>query len=457
MYAAGVLVLVLLGLEGLARMVPEAWLARETAGGQTTARSSPLVPSPTRIFRFQTGSILLAGATATIDADGLRVPLNAGAPGAPLVMTLGDSSIFGHGVQDGETLHDRLQVRLQAAGIATNVTTAAQPGYSTVQELAVMREAGWAREPSLLVIGTMWSDAHLDRYRDAEMVEQDHDQLLARSALYRLLEYGTATALGRPTARQVSWPTPSDAGIRRVPLGDYRDNLDELLSEAATRGVSAVLLGLPEIGWLASATTDEGTGAPYFKMLRDVAAARGVPFVDGVAAFKAYTGGEELFSDGLHPSATGQDLLAAAVSSAVVGAGWPAAKVVPRSGASNVEVPADPQDGNGALPRTSMLQPLGGNPAEETVRERPGLLPATPAAGSAPPEGSGGARPGMQSEVPPGMQPGMQPMMQPGMQPMMQPGMPPMMQPGIQSGMPPMMQPGMPPMMQPGMQQPPRP
>jgi len=147
-----------------------------------------------------------------------------------------------------------------------------------------------------------------------------------------------------------------------------------------------------------------------------------------------------------------------------VTAGWPSVKVLARPGASNVEVPADPQDGNGALPRASMLQPLGGNPAEDAVKERPGLLPAAPAAGSAPTEGSGGAHPdmaaGMQA-MPPGMQPmppGMQPM-PPGMQPM-PPGMQ-AMPPGMQAmppGMQPM-QPGMQPM-QPGMQPmqpPPRP
>jgi len=290
LYALGVGLAVLLGLEGLARMVPEAWLSRETAGGQTSAQSSTLLPSPTRIFRFPSGQILLAGASATIDDDGFRTPRTAGPAGAPLIITLGDSSIFGHGVQDGETLHDRLQAHLQAAGIATNVTTAAQPGYSTVQELAVMREAGWARKPSLLVVGTLWSDSHLDRYRDSEMVEQEKGQVLGGSALYRLLWFGTAKALGRPTARQVSWPTPSDAGIRRVPLRDYRDNLDEILSEAADRQVSVVMLGLPEIGWLRSETTDEGTGAPYRKMLRDVAAARGVPFVDGVQRLRPTPG-----------------------------------------------------------------------------------------------------------------------------------------------------------------------
>ena len=152
-------------------------------------------------------------------------------------------------------------------------------------------------------------------------------------------------------------------------------------------------------------------------MLRDVAKARGVPFVDGVATFRAYTGGDVLFSDGLHPSATGHDLLADAACNTLVSSGWPGTKVLPTVGASNVEVPADPQDGNGAFPRTSRLHPLGGNPAEDSVKERPGLLPVLPGAGSAPPVGS---------MVMQGVQPEMQPMMQPGMQPMM----PPMMQPG---------------------------
>ena len=36
-------------------------------------------------------------------------------PDAPLILTLGDSSVFSHGVEDGRTLHDALQAQGKAA------------------------------------------------------------------------------------------------------------------------------------------------------------------------------------------------------------------------------------------------------------------------------------------------------------------------------------------------------
>lgn len=443
-YGMGAALLVLAGLEGAARLVPASWLSLRTAGGQTPEGGSLLIPSPTRIFRFPEGTVNASGAPARIDADGLRLPLNEGPTDAPLIITLGDSSVFGHAMQDGQTLHDRLQANLQAAGVRTRVTTAAQPGYSTVQALAVMDEAGWARKPSLVVVATMWSDSHLDRYRDAEMVTRPGPA--DASALYGLLRWGTDTVLGRATAQQVGWPTPSDAGVRRVPLKDYRDNLDTLLDQADAHGASVLVLGLTHAGWVQAADTSQGSSALYLDMLRQVAHARSVPYVEGTTALKAYTGSDALFLDDLHPTATGNDLLAAAVAKELVADGWPGAPLFPTEARSGVAVPEDPWDGKTAAPPVSLLQPLGGNPAEQTAPTQPGLPMPGPPAGtlvSLPPLMQPGPQngPPTGSEQPPGM-PGPPNGMQPGMSGppgMPQPGPP---QPGMPHPGPP--QPGMP-------------
>jgi hypothetical protein len=256
----------------------------------------------------------------------------------------------------------------------------------------------------------MWSDSHLDRYRDADMVIKAASA--DKSALYHLLRWATDSALDRATAQQVSWPTPSDAGIRRVPLEQYKKNLDKIYTAALEHGVSAIALGLTHGGWVEAGNTEDGSSSPYIQMLRDVSKARGVNYVEGTTAFTEYQGNEPLFLDNLHPTATGQDLLGAAVAKSLIAAGWPNTKLLPSAQESDVAVPEDAWDGKTSAPGNTMLELVGGNPAERTTAIRQGLPVAGPPAGAAPPQGSN-----------PGMQPGMQ----------MQPGMP--MQPGMQPGM----------------------
>ena len=88
-----------------------------------------------------------------ISPDGLRVPAVEAPADAPLVVTLGGSSIFGDGVDDGDTIHDVMAAALRDAGCPTRVRTLALPGYSTLQTRILLDEIGWAMDPHLLVLG----------------------------------------------------------------------------------------------------------------------------------------------------------------------------------------------------------------------------------------------------------------------------------------------------------------
>lgn len=176
------------------------------------------------------------------------------------MLILGDSSVFGHAIPDGRTLHDQLQQRLGRDGIPARVRRAAAPGYTTVQSRVAFDEVGWRLGPSLLVVANWWSDSHLDRYRDAEVLARRW--VGEASALCGLLRQAVDRGRGGEGFRRVGWPTAA-AGVRRVPLADHRAHLDALLDEARSRGVGVAVRGLPHAAWVASGDSTTGAGAPY--------------------------------------------------------------------------------------------------------------------------------------------------------------------------------------------------
>lgn len=357
-------------LEAGARLVPARWTRAQEAA------NTPMVPDPARIFRLPPGTVYLTEVPAVIDDDGLRVSAAEGPAKAPLILTIGDSSVFGHGVADGATLHDQLQARLARAGIPTRVRCGGSPGYSTVQSLALLDEVGWDAEPALLVVASMWSDSRLDRYRDTDLVGRG--SILDRSSLFTLIRWGVRTAAGQPTTQKVAWPTPSDAGIRRVPLATYRDNLDAIFTEARDHTAGVVVLGLPHAAWVSEGTTTTGAAAPYLAVLRSVAEARGVPYVDGTDTFVQRGG--TLFRDQLHPNAEGHALLAQALTDTLVDARWPENALLPAWGATTDPLPADSYEGTTAAPADSVRRAM--TPGFMEPEGKRGLLAPPPSAGT---------------------------------------------------------------------------
>lgn len=370
----------LLLLEAAARLVPLDRLPRRADGAPPSDRPSLMQPDPTRIFRFPEGEVRLTRLPARIDADGQRIPVRPGPADAPLILTLGDSSVWGHGVPDGQTLHDQLQRELGLAGVPARVQTLATPGYTTVQTRVVLDEVGWARDPALLVVANLWSDAHLDRYRDRDVLAARSP--LDRSALFGLLRWAVDSARGRPTAARRAWPTAADAGVRRVRLDDYRDQLHGILEDARARGVGAVVLGLPHISWVVAGAPTAGAAVPYLEVLRATAEAHRVPFVDGTAAFVAEADRSHLFSDGLHPAGRGHLVLARALGDRLRAEGWPAEPLVPAAAPAPVPVPPDPYDGAGYAAAGSLRNVVEPDTPEPVVL--PGLRQAPAPAASRP-------------------------------------------------------------------------
>lgn len=290
----------LVGLELGARALPDEPAPPDAIG---------MVPHPTRIWAMAPGHGQGAGADYEIGDNGLRAPAGEG----PRVLTLGDSSVFGYGVADDDTLHAHL-----ARYLGAQVWCGAVPGYSTLQTEVFLDEQGWDLEPQLVVLANLWSDNNLDEFRDQDVLDALNspsvrvESALAHSALFRQLRLTINGRRGLPQRWRVSWPTPDDAGVRRVPMDPYGAALQRILAQAQERDVGVVVLTLSNTTIAERGLEPEASWTPYFTAQARIAEAWQVPRVDGTALL-----GPTDFVDRMHPSSSGHAKLALGIAAAL--------------------------------------------------------------------------------------------------------------------------------------------
>lgn len=324
-----VLVVVLASLEALARTVDLRVPALEepTAGADTVLLNA----HPTRLWYTAPGVKHSAGFTATVNALGLRGPPPA-APkpaGVPRILVVGDSSLFGHGVADDETYPAQLESTLAGLGQRVEVINGGTPGYSTEQTRLFLAEDGWALQPDLLVIASLWSDNNFDSFRDADLLHTQHTfaSPLARSALYRLLASWVDVLQGGRGARIVTWTqahqVATEAG-RRVSLPRYVENLDAMVQDATARDVGVLFLTLTNLERVRGERS-RVSWEPYIAAQREVALFHDASLLDAQLVYTAanLADPQDLFVDALHPSALGHQLLARLTARRLVGDAWP--------------------------------------------------------------------------------------------------------------------------------------
>jgi hypothetical protein len=96
------------------------------------------------------------------------------APGELRVLALGDSTTYGQGVADGDTLPAAMEAELRALSSdrAWRVINAGHRGYATNQELALLRELGPSIDPDVVLL--LWFENDLE---DID-VERNHARFL---------------------------------------------------------------------------------------------------------------------------------------------------------------------------------------------------------------------------------------------------------------------------------------
>jgi len=138
------------------------------------------------------------------NADGLRteVPRQRSA-GRTRVAVLGDSTVFGWGVDDGGSIADGMRQALGADRV--EVINAGQPGYSTTQAAWLFGEAVAAYQPDLSVFFVPLHDFNLVLVSDREVLEGGRSPqarlrvaLARHSAIYQKLRTLVFAATEKP-------------------------------------------------------------------------------------------------------------------------------------------------------------------------------------------------------------------------------------------------------------------
>mgnify|MGYP001618030010 CR=1 FL=1 len=363
--SALLLVVVFLLGEGFARVLsPEVPTWR---GGDTG--SVIMVGHPTRLWGMGTGTRQNSGTTAFINDLGLRgeIPTTPRPPGVDRIMVLGDSTYFGHGVSDSQTFPAQLQALLQAQGLSVEVVNGGIPGYSTEQSRLLLDEVGWSLEPTLLLVGNLWSDNNFDHFADADLLRTRRvvtaSWLLTQSQLFQLLA-GTIDRLrGGEGARIVTWTRDSEwptVGVRRVPLRRYAENLDGMVHDARSRGIGVAFFTPCNREMARGDSEDDVVWGAYFDAQAAVASFHGLPRTECRGPMKAAAkaqGVEALFVDEMHPSAAGHAVFAQAAAQSLLGAGWPNQKLLGKEGYFPLDGVFDrsPTSADGLNPRSPQV------------------------------------------------------------------------------------------------------
>ena len=307
-----------------------------------------LVPHPTRIWSMDPGRFDAFGVTFTGNKHGQRTTpatpkkTPSKKDGTLRVLTLGDSSVVGHGLPDAHTPHAQLEGALRQAGINAEVLSGATPGYSTEQSKVLLKEHGWSLEPDLLVLGSMWSDNNLrpalwSDYKLVAWHRTDRDWLdeLGKRRLQHALQRTSFafnwlfTAFGKNDSDHfaVSWQESEirDEGFRRVPLEQYAENLDSIALDAAQRDIGVIFLSPCNQILLQRANQHRDTSwSPYLRAMEKIASVRDLPIVSGCEVLlQNGMSVSAAFIDAMHPTATTNALYAEALAQSLFARNWP--------------------------------------------------------------------------------------------------------------------------------------
>jgi lysophospholipase L1-like esterase len=332
--------LVMLGIvlgtaEGMARLL----------GGEVLEQASSPLPvgeegdtnlmgNPFLLYEMAPGERFEKDIHIAINSYGLRGPeWSRDKPaGTRRVMALGDSSVYGFGVQDDQVFTARLDQNL---GESVQVINSAVPGYSTYQTINLLQIRSLSLKPDLLLVGCIWSDNNFDSFVDRDLLaayssfRNSHartvHEALGSSALYTILDYKLRVLRTFPEERRVGWMVGrgEKIGERRVPIQEYARNLETIVELAHDAGAEVAFMVLPNREDLITVYEAGAAWDPYRQVMRDTAQRHGAPVLELPELFRQ-TGleADQLFLDEMHPTAQGHTLWADLVLSTLEDRGW---------------------------------------------------------------------------------------------------------------------------------------
>ncbi len=310
-------------LEGIARGLAPAEPPALFDLPELHRRGRPFVVAhPQRGFALRPG---FASEEIRVGAWGLRGPERSPPFAGPLLLAVGDSTVFGWGVRDDEAWPAVLERRLPGV----TVLNAGVPSYTSPQARAYLDELLPRFSPDIVLIGVLWNDiwfSSLDPwYPEALVLRRPRAWrrwLFEHSALFRAL-----ALRGRPrAARQDVFNTRA--------LDHYASQLDAMARACARAGARLVFLAPPfdeshlredggtPLGQLHFSRPFVGELARrYTAALAEVASRHGVAALDHRISLSTPRQ-PRLFLDAIHATAEGHRLLAGDVARFLRQQGW---------------------------------------------------------------------------------------------------------------------------------------
>ncbi len=174
--------------------------------------------------------------------EGLRLPTPESMEKGPDVYRIGiigDSCSF-----LGEDLYPHRFARLaeEATGRKTEIINTSCPGYTSLQGRQRLRNI-WSWQPDLIVVYFGWNDhwKSLNGQTDRELIER---QLLSDKAKSWIGKSRLVWSLYSLRMKLMP-PVPIKLSPVRVPLEDYRENLQQILDEVQHHGCKVIFITAP--------------------------------------------------------------------------------------------------------------------------------------------------------------------------------------------------------------------
>ena len=309
-------------------------------------------PDPELFWRLKPNVVLeYAGEKGgcRTNALGLRSgPIGAKQPGEFRILALGESTTFGVGVPDRLAYPQRLEALLHESGACTGcrVINAGVSAWSSFQSRRFLETEGLALQPDLVLVYHEINDYMPASFRnagqseaamlrsDAQLHASTRDSLgrrvLSSSAVLRWLAYHRARrevsalraaprfvspdAIGLPEIglRPLVVRTEDERRARvneaalptRVPPGERRRMLEEMLALCRSRGIALVAIH-----------PSYRATVPHTCVLTEFCKARSVPMVDAQGVLhREGVPSETMYLDKMHPTARGHEALAEALA-----------------------------------------------------------------------------------------------------------------------------------------------
>ena len=266
-------------------------------------------------------------------------------PGVARIVTLGDSSTFGWGVDDSYTYQRLLESRLDGGPGTVEVFNLGISGHTSHHGRAVFDHYARGLEPDLLIIGFGANDARDVLEPVAAVLGRDAGwrggvrETLMRFETFRLMRRLLFAVRDPFAAARTRAEAEGDGRrlVKAVPIDAYQENLRYLVDRGRSIGAESVLLSVC-------------SPPRWSQAMRDVAGETGAPLVDALELFRArledlrehrvYADevryAESIYglpemranwrlyvtTDGCHPGRAGQSLIADALAESIAALDW---------------------------------------------------------------------------------------------------------------------------------------